>query len=218
MFTGLIGATAAVTSLVPRGEGALLCVERPPSWSDLAVGESVSVSGVCLTVLESPPSAREVRFDVSPETLRRSTLGGLAPSRRVNLERAMRADGRFGGHMVAGHVDGTSRVERVERSGDFWTFSFGLDASWGRYVVEKGSVALDGVSLTVASVGDERLDVAVIPLTFACTTLGERRPGERVNVEVDVLGKYVERLLGAWGSSSPRERDERLRRLLADRG
>ena len=218
MFTGIVEATGRVVALGRAGEGAVLSLERLEGWKDLAAGESVSIQGVCLTVLPARTPESPLRFDVSPETLRRSTLGSLVPGQRVNVERAMRADGRFGGHIVAGHVDATARVEAVERTGDFWTFRFSLDDTFARYVVEKGSISLDGVSLTVAALGERTFDVAVIPHTASATTLGERRPGDRVNVEVDLLGKYVERLLSAWGSLPGRGSDDRLLGLLTSGG
>lgn len=219
MFTGIVAASARLVSVETRVAGCVLSLERPPAWLDIRTGESISVSGVCLTVL--PGRADQLLFDVSPETLRRSTLGSLAARSRVNLERALAAGERFGGHIVAGHVDATAAVLGVVRSGDFWTFTFALAPEWARYVVEKGSIALDGVSLTVAALGDPSFDVAVVPHTFEATTLGERKAGDLVNVEVDVLGKYVERLLdGRLNAEAQREsvaRDSRLKALLEER-
>jgi len=212
MFTGLVAAAARVRSVDRRAAGSLLSVERPAGWDDVAPGESLAVSGVCLTAL--PGGAGEpLRFDVSPETLARSTLGALRPGARVNLERALAAGDRFGGHLVAGHVDATTAVTRVVPSGEFWTVSFALDPAWARYVVEKGSIALDGISLTVAVLRDREFEVAVIPHTWSATTLGERKPGDLVNVEVDVLGKYVERILE--GRLAAASKDDRLRELLS---
>lgn len=211
MFTGLVEAAAPVRSVGRRAGGAVLDVERPAAFGDVARGESVAVSGVCLTAV---PGAGDglLRFDVSAETLDRSTLGALRPGDEVNLERALAAGGRMGGHVVQGHVDATAPVTRLERHGDFWTLGVRLHSSFARYVVEKGSVALDGVSLTVASLAEEELTVAVIPETFRATTLGRRRPGDLLNVETDILAKYVERLLGrAVPAASP---DDRLRALL----
>ncbi|HQR45609.1 MAG TPA: riboflavin synthase [Thermoanaerobaculia bacterium] len=212
MFTGIVGARASVTGFSRRGAGAVLSVERPKGWDDLAAGESLSVSGVCLTLLPGAPR-EALRFDLSPETLSRSTLGALAAGRRVNVERALAASDRLGGHVVAGHVDATAAVTRIVPSADFRTVSFALDPSWSRYVVEKGSIALDGVSLTVAALRDGEFDVAVIPHTWDVTTLSERSVGDLVNVEVDVLAKYVERMLEGRLAAVPA--DERLRRLLA---
>ncbi len=211
MFTGIIAARASVLSLSSRPAGALLSVQRPPGWDDVRAGESIAVSGICLTALPGP-SGEPLRFDTSPETLSRSTLGSLTKGKRVNLERALAAGDRFGGHIVAGHVDSTTSVTRILRAEEFWTFSFALDAAFSRYVVEKGSIALDGISLTVAAMRKDAFDVAVIPHTIEVTTLGERVVGDRVNVEVDFLGKYVERMLE--GHLSRLSGDERLRELL----
>src|SRR5204863_7586198 len=171
----------------PRSPGALLALERPPAWTDARPGESIAVSGVCLTML--PAGEETLAFDVSPETLRRSTLSRLERGGRVNLERALAAGERFGGHVVAGHVDATTQVLRLRREGDFWTFTFAVGPEWARYVVEKGSIALDGISLTVADLRSRELDVAVVPRTLEETTLADRVAGDEVNVEVDVLAK-----------------------------
>lgn len=209
MFTGLVEASSAVRTLRRQPGGARLEVEAPDEFEGVARGESVCVSGVCLTAV--PGAGGTLAFDVSAETLARSTLGALRPGDTVNLERALAVGGRLGGHVVQGHVDATAEVTRLESSGGFWTLAVRLDEGWARYVVEKGSIALDGVSLTVASLGGEELAVAVIPETYCATNLSRRRPGDLVNVEVDVLAKYVERLLSAAAAPS---RDDRLRALL----
>jgi riboflavin synthase len=216
VFTGLVSSTAKVVARRASQEGGILSVERPAACADAGLGESIAVSGVCLTVVP-PLDSMVLTFDVSPETLARTTLGGLEAGARVNLERALLPTDRLGGHVVAGHVDGTAEVLSVDRAGDSWTFRFALPAALARYAVEKGSIAVDGISLTVASLRDGSFDVAVIPHTFARTTLGDRRPGDRVNLEVDLLGKYVERLLAArLGDADALARDERLKRLLAE--
>ena len=211
MFTGLVEATCAVRALRPQPGGAFLDLESPASFREVARGESVCVSGVCLTAVPVEGGGL-LRFDVSGETLERSTLGALRAGDAVNLERALAVGGRLGGHVVQGHVDGTAPVTRLDAAGGFWTLGVRLGEEWSRYVVQKGSIALDGVSLTVASLEREELRVAVIPETFRATTLGRRRPGELLNVEVDVLAKYVERLLGATPGAP--SRDDRLRDLL----
>ncbi|GGB33184.1 riboflavin synthase subunit alpha [Flexivirga endophytica] len=162
--------------------------------ADVQHGASIAVNGVCLTVVEHAPTGFTV--DVMAESLDRSSLGALQPGSAVNLERAVRADGRLDGHIVQGHVDGV--VELLRRSEhEHWTeVTFGLPSALAPYIVEKGSVALDGVSLTVASVGDDEFSVCLIPTTLSLTTLGARQPGDPVNVEVDVLAKYVERMIG----------------------
>ena len=210
MFTGLVEAAAAVRALRRQAGGALLDLEAPVAWGDVARGESVCVSGVCLTVV---PGGGEgsLRFDVSSETLERSTLGALRPGDAVNLERALAVGARMGGHVVQGHVDATASVSRLDSAGGFWTLGVQLGEAWARYVVEKGSIALDGISLTVAHLDADELRVAVVPETWQATTLSRRRPGDLLNVEVDILAKYVERLLGAAAAPS---RDDRLRSLL----
>ncbi len=216
MFTGLVAATAKVVQRRSSPAGGVLSVERPATCAGAALGESIAVSGVCLTVVP-PLDAKVLTFDVSPETLARTALGGLETGARVNLERALLPTDRLGGHVVAGHVDGTTEVLSVGRTGDSWTFTFALPAALARYVVEKGSIAVDGISLTISSLRDASFDVAVIPHTFAETTLGDRKAGDRVNLEVDLLGKYVERLLAArLGDADALARDERLKQLLAE--
>lgn len=210
MFTGIVSHRAKVLAVEARGAGSLLTVERPAEWR-METGESVSVSGVCLTALEA--GASPLLFDVSPETLRRSTLGALRAGGTVNLERALAAGDRLGGHVVSGHVDATTPLLGARDEGEFSTFTFALGEEWGKYVVEKGSIALDGISLTVAALRSDAFDVAVIPETLRRTTLGGKAPGAPVNVEVDLLGKYVERILLAWKGEDGR--DDRLRRLLA---
>jgi riboflavin synthase len=216
VFTGLVSACAKVAARRASAAGGVLAIERPPSWGDVALGESIAVSGTCLTVVP-PLDAKTLSFDVSPETLQRTTLGSLGAGDRVNLERSLAAGDRLGGHIVSGHVDGTAEVLAVRESGDSWTFTFSLPAALARYAVEKGSIAVDGISLTIAALRDGSFDVAVIPHTFAETTLGSSKAGSRVNLEVDILGKYVERLLAArLGSADALQRDERLRQLLAE--
>lgn len=208
MFTGLVSAVGSVRSLESAGAGRRLVLSRPASYGAIATGESISCSGVCLTVLDG--DAADLAFDVSPETLERSTLGSLRRGDPVNLERALAASDRLGGHFVSGHVDATTEVREVRPEGGFYTVVFVLPNAISRYVVEKGSISLDGISLTVANLFPGAFDVAVIPHTWEATTLKSRPPGARVNVEVDVLGKYVERLLGLAET-----RDDRLARLLA---
>jgi len=173
----------------------VLTVQAGAVLEDLREGDSVSVAGACLTVTGLADST--FTADVMPESLRRTTLGSLQPGSRVNLERAVRADARLGGHLVQGHVDGVGSV-RERSPGPRWDeVTVAIPAGLARYVAEKGSVAVDGVSLTVTWVADEAFGVALVPTTLAATTLGELAPGAAVNLEVDVLAKYVERLLGA---------------------
>jgi riboflavin synthase len=196
MFTGIIEGQGTVAGLrvAEDDRGAALQVDAP--WLDgrLAVGDSVAVNGCCLTVTRAGSAG--FAADLVAETLRRTALGRLRPGDPVNLERPLAADGRLGGHVVQGHVDGLGRVLAREQVGEGAELRVGIDQELARYVVVKGSIAVDGVSLTVAGVGDGWFSVALVPHTLAVTTLGGREPGDLVQLEVDVLAKYVERLLG----------------------
>jgi riboflavin synthase len=193
VFTGIVEECGRLTSVTDLGDASRLTVHGPLVASDARPGDSISVNGVCLTVVEVVDGA--FTADVMQETMRRSSLGSAVAGSPVNLERAARLDSRLGGHIVQGHVDGTATVRSVEPA-DHWTvMSFDLDPALTRYVVEKGSITVDGVSLTVVSVEEAAFSVSLIPTTLTATTLGTRRPGDLVNVEVDVLAKYVERLL-----------------------
>ena len=174
-------------------ESAVVSVKAAKVLEDLKIGDSVAVNGVCLTVVEFFLGG--FGADVMHETLDRSTLGSLKPGSRVNLERAMGADGRFGGHIVAGHVDGRGTVRKIERDDNALWYTIGAGREILRYVVEKGSIAIDGISLTVAKVSEESFQVSVIPHTARKTVLQDRKPGDQVNLETDVIGKYVERFL-----------------------
>ena len=168
---------------------------------DLKLGDSVAVNGVCLTVTALRPGGFSA--DVMHETLDRSALSELRPGSAVNLERAMAANGHFGGHIVAGHVDGTGRITRLRRDDNAVWYTLQAGPEVLRYVVEKGSVAVDGISLTVAQVGQDWFSVSVIPHTASATVLGQRRAGDRVNLECDIIGKYVEKLLRPAQGQSP---------------
>lgn len=201
MFTGIVEEVGTVAALELRDDGvdAQLTVHGPLVASDAHVGDSIAVSGVCLTVTELTGDGT-LTADVMPETLSRTALGTLAPGDRVNLERALPVGGRYGGHVVQGHVDGVGVVrERV--AGPRWEdVTIGLDPALARYVAEKGSIAVSGVSLTVTWVSDDAFGVSLIPTTMAATTLGAAVPGTRLNLEVDVLAKYTERLLATSGA------------------
>ncbi|MEP6801536.1 MAG: riboflavin synthase [Acidobacteriota bacterium] len=187
MFTGIVTAIGRVVTLAPRKGGARLDVTPPAGFGRLARGESVCVSGVCLTALEA---GRSLAADLSSETLQRSSLGGLRPGRYVNLERALRQGDRLSGHFVLGHVDGRSALLEISRAGNSWLYRFSIPHGLSRFVVEKGSVALDGVSLTVAARGKVAFDVAVIPETRRKTSFREAAPGDLVNFEIDVFARY----------------------------
>ena len=206
MFTGIIQTIGRLEERRPSGSGARLTIATPRRLLGLLVGESVAVNGACLTVTRL--MGKRFAVDVSPETLRRTTLGGLAGGTRVNLERALRLGDRMGGHLVQGHVDGVGRLAAIRTEGDWRMYRFRAPAGLAPYLVKKGSIAVDGVSLTVAACRDGSFTVALIPHSLAETTLGERRPGDRVNLEADVLLKQVAALLRA----SPRTgRETRLR-------
>jgi riboflavin synthase len=187
MFTGIVSGTGRVIRLEKRRHGARILVQPPRAERAFRRGESVSVSGVCLTVLRP---GRRLEADLTAETLSRTTLGDLGAGDLVNLERALRWGDRLSGHFVLGHVDGIARLVAIREAGRSWTYRFAVPAGLSRYVVEKGSVALDGVSLTVARRGPREFEVAVIPETRRRTTLARRRPGEPVNFEADVIARY----------------------------
>jgi riboflavin synthase len=191
VFTGLVEGTGTVSRVEADGDGARIEVDTPLA-AELRQGHSVAVNGVCLTAVAAGDGG--FRADVMAETLRRSSLGPLAAGDAVNVELPLRADGRFGGHMVQGHVDGTGTVEEVRDDGLARVVRIGCPPDLLRYVVEKGSIAVDGVSLTVASVGDDGFEVSLIPETLERTTFGSAAPGRVVNLEVDLFAKYVEKL------------------------
>jgi riboflavin synthase len=198
MFTGIVEGTGTVVALTRSGtgDGARLEVDAPWPPGELAVGDSVAVDGCCLTVVARTPGG--FAADLVAETLRRTALGRLTKGARVNLERPLALGGRLGGHLVQGHVDGVGRVLERRAAGESTELRVELPEDLARYVVEKGSIAVDGVSLTVAAVGPDWFTVALVPHTLAATTLGGRGPGDPVHLEVDVVAKYVERLVRPW--------------------
>jgi riboflavin synthase len=193
MFTGIVRELGRVTGLAGGDAGVRLTVEAPATASAVAIGDSVAVNGVCLTAVGATNGT--LAFDAVPETLARTSLGSLEPGAAVNVEPALRAGDPMGGHVMQGHVDGVARVRSVEPEGEGRRIWLDAPTDLLRYGVEKGSIAVDGVSLTIAALDDDGFAVALIPHTLAATTLGELAPGSRVNLEVDVLAKYVERLL-----------------------
>ncbi len=200
MFTGIIEEVGEVVGLTGSGDAAVLRVRAGITADDVVHGASIAVNGVCLTVVNIEPDSSEdggtdIDFDVMAETLKRSVIGSLSSGHRVNLERAAKLDRRLDGHIVQGHVDGTG-VVLARTPGDGWeTVRFGLPGDLARYVAEKGSIAVDGVSLTVTAVADDWFEVGLIPETLRATVLGDKSVGDPVNLEVDVLAKYTERLL-----------------------
>jgi riboflavin synthase len=197
MFTGIIQLVGAVKAATATAAGRRLMIDLGPLAEGLAVGDSVAVDGACLTAANLSGAA--AAFDVIGETLARTTLGGRKPADPVNLERPLRAGGALDGHMVQGHVDGVAEVRRIERAAGQCVIYLAADRSLTDEMVTKGSVAVDGVSLTLVDVADGRFSVALIPTTLERTTLGRLRAGGRVNIETDILGKYVRRMLAQAG-------------------
>ncbi len=193
MFTGIIQGLGAVTGISPIKNGTRLFIRPEFELKEPQLGESIAVNGVCLTLTSMKSGAFSV--DVSPESLKRTTLSSIKINDKVNLERALRLSDRLGGHIVSGHVDTVARVTSRDERGDFIFFSFSLDPSLDRYIIEKGSIAIDGISLTVNRCRPGSFSVAIIPHTAKMTTLSFRKAGDEVNIELDVLGKYIEKLL-----------------------
>jgi riboflavin synthase len=214
MFTGIIEEIGEVLAVKSTGDSAVLRVRAAKVAGGVTHGASIAVNGVCLTVIGQQAGAldaqgeviTELDFDVMAETLKRSVIGSLQGGQRVNLERAARLDSRLDGHIVQGHVDGTGVVISRSPGTEWESFRFGMPVDLARYVAEKGSIAVDGVSLTVSAVGEDWFEVGLIPETLRATVLGTKSVGDPVNLEVDVLAKYTERLLthGVGASSTPR--------------
>lgn len=193
MFTGIVEARGSVAALEERTDAIRLRIDAPEVMQGVAPGDSIAVNGVCLTVVE--PTSVGFSADVMLETVTRSSLGDLRPGGAVNIERAVRATDRLGGHIVQGHVDCTGRIASIDPRDEWTMVRIKVPTAMTRYMVEKGSVCVDGVSLTIVSVDSGGFTVSLIPTTLRETTLGARAVGDRVNIEVDVLAKYVERLL-----------------------
>ncbi|MEW6265515.1 MAG: riboflavin synthase [Thermodesulfobacteriota bacterium] len=218
MFTGIIQGLGRIAVNRPRGGEIALTVEAEFDWTEsLAVGESISVSGVCLTVTEH--RGRSFSTHVSAETVSRSDLSRLRPGARVNLERAMRLSDRLGGHLVTGHVDGLGSIKEVREKDRSLVFTIVPDQALIRLIIEKGSVAVDGISLTVNEVLSDAFTVNVIPHTAGVTTLGFKKQGDYVNLETDLIGKYVARLLGFMADEGPESKKSKLdEKFLAEHG
>ena len=194
MFTGIIEEVGVIKNINIGAKSAVITIQANTVMEDIHLGDSIAMNGVCLTVTSFDKNSYSV--DVMHETLRRTNLGALKGGSRVNLERAMAADGRFGGHIVAGHVDGTGVITSMKQDDNAVWIDIETDASVLKYIVEKGSITIDGISLTVAQVDSRSFAVSVIPHTGMHTTLLEKKPGDSVNLETDMIGKYVEKLLG----------------------
>ena len=201
MFTGIVEELGVVEGVVDQGDAVRLTVRGPHVTLDAGLGDSIAVNGCCLTVAERDQET--FTADVMRETLAKTALGGLAPGDRVNLERAVTPQTRLGGHIVQGHVDGTGEIVRRAPSEHWEVVEVSLPGEIARYLVPKGSVTVDGISLTVVEVGADSFTVSLIPETLARTTLGLKKPGDRVNLEVDVIAKYVERLLDPTTRKDP---------------
>ncbi len=193
MFTGLVQSLAEVRSIVSEGPGVRLTIAEPTITKEVALGDSIAVNGCCLTVVVKDDST--MQFDAGAETLQRTTLGELVEGDRVNLETSLRLGDSLGGHLVSGHIDGVGSVDQRLDDAEWSTIWFRVPGELTRQMATKGSVAVDGVSLTLVDVEDERFSVALIPHTLAVTTLGKREVGDRVNLETDLLAKYVQRQL-----------------------
>ena len=206
MFTGLIEGLGEVVALAPMDGGSRIRVKSGLA-PELALGESVAVNGACLTVTSAGPV--EMTFDLGPETLRVTALGALRPGASVNLERSMRADGRLGGHLVLGHVDGVGQVVAVREEGEAHWITVAFPDALAPLLVPKGSVAMSGISLTVAGLGEGTMDIMIVPFTWAHTNVAALRPGDAVNLEADVIGKYVVRALAVRGLGTGPDEEER---------
>lgn len=193
MFTGIVEEIGTIQGIQRGSQSAVLSIQCHKVLEGTCVGDSIAVNGVCLTVTELGRDGYHA--DVMAETMRRSSLGALKTGSRVNLERAMAADGRFGGHMVAGHIDGTGTIRAIRRDETAVWYQVAAEPELLRYIVEKGSITIDGISLTVAAVSDRDFQVSVIPHTQANTVLADRVVGDIVNLETDIIGKYIEKLL-----------------------
>ena len=193
MFTGIIEELGSIVGYKAHTKGALIRIGASVVTADTAEGDSISVNGVCLTALNVSPDSFEA--DVSQETLDRSSLGALKTGSDVNLERALTMSSRLGGHIVQGHVDGTGKFAGANREGEFWTVRVSFPEELGRYMVHKGSICVDGISLTIAALRTDSIEIAVIPKTWEMTNLSRLEKGNSVNLEVDVIAKYVERIM-----------------------
>jgi riboflavin synthase len=204
MFTGIIENLGAISRLETTASGGKLTVHAPRLASQLSVSASVAVNGCCLTVVHR--DGQTFSADLSVETLAKTSFASLKVGARVNLEQPLAAGKEFGGHFVLGHVDGTGRVTRLTAEGDSWLYGVEIPSDLARHVVSKGSITIDGISLTVAHWQDRIAEIAVIPYTYEHTNVRDRVPGDRVNLEADILGKYIERYLGQREGSADSRR------------
>lgn len=193
MFSGIIETTGKITTIEQTSEGAKLILTANIPTAEVSLGESICINGACMTV--TTIGATELSFDVSVESLRKTNLGDLQPGSLVNLERSLRMNDRLSGHVVSGHVDGVGHVQSIQPEGDSFLYTFAIPTELSRYLVEKGSVAVDGISLTVFHCKPTSFTCAIIPHTHEVTTLHAKRPGDKVNIECDMQGKYIEKFV-----------------------
>ena len=205
MFTGIVEEIGTIKAIQKGASSAILRIQAAKIMTDMHIGDSIAVNGICLTVTEF--SAKEFAADVMHETLNRTNLGQLLQGSSVNLERAMAANGRFGGHIVSGHVDGVGTVSNIQRDDNAIWYTISAGPEILKYIVEKGSITIDGTSLTVARVSDKDFAISAIPHTVAITILGQKKVGDKVNLENDIIGKYVEKLLQGGVQSSWQQAD-----------
>ena len=205
MFTGIVEEIGTIKAIQKGASSAILRIQAAKIMVDMHIGDSIAVNGICLTVTEF--SAKEFAADVMHETLNRTNLGQLRQGSSVNLERAMAANGRFGGHIVSGHVDGVGTVSNIQRDDNAIWYTISAGPEILKYIVEKGSITIDGTSLTVARVSDKDFAISAIPHTVAITILGQKTVGDKVNLENDIIGKYVEKLLQGGVQSSWQQAD-----------
>ena len=216
MFTGIVEEMGVIKSIRKGASSAVLEIQAQVVLEDVHIGDSIAVNGVCLTATSFTPTT--FTADVMHETLNRSSLANLRPGSRVNLEQAMAANGRFGGHIVAGHVDGVGTVLQTRKDDNAIWYTIGASPEVLRYVVEKGSITIDGISLTVAKVTDADFSISAIPHTVAVTVLQDRKPGDTVNLETDIIGKYVEKLLTPQAQPTQRPTSNITREFLSRYG
>lgn len=205
MFTGLVEGTGTLLRMEHHGTDARMVIQANSRMDDIRLGESIAVDGACLTVVSFQGSVLTV--DVSAETLHRTTLGRKPAGSQVNLERALRVGDRLGGHLVSGHVDGIGTLKDRTPEGRSWRLFFQVPRRLTRYIIEKGSIAVNGISLTVNGCGDDHFDVNIVPHTAGETTILQMRIGDSVNIETDLIGKYVEKMAAAWGEKGPADKD-----------
>lgn len=208
MFTGIIEGLGTITAVRPADQGRRLSIEADFVMDRTGIGDSIAVNGACLTAVRV--SGRQFDVDVSPETLQRTTLGETRVGTRLNLERALRLSDRLDGHLVSGHIDGTGTLTHRKTTGNAIFIGFSVPESLARYMIKKGSIAVDGVSLTINTCDARGFEVCIIPHTAQLTTIGQKKAGERVNIETDIIGKYVERLLSAQQNNGDLKKTEPL--------